>query len=420
MNDRWLIRSVSGGGAARPTFLIVATLGLVAVGAVLVLGDGDDGNLAIQSVGSGGSGQLVRTDGTDTTAPGSTTTAVLAVAESPGSGEPGDGSPPAMAPADPAMATPADGTGTAGRSAGRAGPNTSARAPTGSGATAGSASTVGSSDADGEATSTASSATTVASTAEQASTAPPTSPSTPLPSSTGAGHPSERVDMASWKITLPISKDDYFGSGGSTAAELKPGRNEGVSVPGVWEVVDHPVDGSMARFRVTTGGARTSSGTKYARTELRQLVDGDDGYWSFSGQHTLTVRGRVMETPPNRPEVVVAQIKAGSDEAARVEWDGDQGWNLVWDEDNTEQLGRLGYDIGEAFLVELVVDDYEVSAKVTNLDSGQSAGKQWRTELSKARSTGGYFKAGAYVQSQAGVDDSPDAVADVWFSQISL
>lgn len=57
----------------------------------------------------------------------------------------------------------------------------------------------------------------------------------------------------------------------------------------------------------------TTSGTTYARDELRELnADGSNAKWdALAGEHILQGRTRIIHTPANDPDVVIAQLHNG-------------------------------------------------------------------------------------------------------------
>jgi hypothetical protein len=128
--------------------------------------------------------------------------------------------------------------------------------------------------------------------------------------------PSDNFALEDWKLTLPI---DSKGRTTGTAKEVK-------DLTGYEDsrfFYDAP-DGAMV-FKAGVDGA-TTSGTKYARTELREMNDDDRAAWTLSEGGTLTATLKVDETPikdggtPGR--VVVGQIHGQDDELVRLYYEG--------------------------------------------------------------------------------------------------
>ena len=65
-------------------------------------------------------------------------------------------------------------------------------------------------------------------------------------------------------------------------------------------------------FRAHCGGA-TTRGSYYPRSELRQLVNGGDEYWSMQEPQAIETELRITEVPDEKPAVNVLQIHARSE-----------------------------------------------------------------------------------------------------------
>lgn len=150
--------------------------------------------------------------------------------------------------------------------------------------------------------------------------------------------PSGNFDLSQWKLTLPVSKTSYFGSGGSSTAEILPGENCNVSgftgdpLDDGYEDSNYfytGSDGTMVFETPLSGGASTIS-SSYVRSELRELYDWspceDDGAanWSPSGTHVLSGTLKVVDYYAADPQTVVGQIHAKNSDKAllKLQWDG--------------------------------------------------------------------------------------------------
>jgi hypothetical protein len=125
-------------------------------------------------------------------------------------------------------------------------------------------------------------------------------------------YPADLLDLSMWKITLPIDDD-----GSGTADEIKHPAIETYSSE-EWFHLNEAKDGVV--FFANCGGA-TTSGSDYARSELRELES--DGYtkaaWSSTeGVHTLTVTEAFTRLPEVRSKVSGIQVHDADDDVLMV------------------------------------------------------------------------------------------------------
>ena len=151
--------------------------------------------------------------------------------------------------------------------------------------------------------------------------------------------PSDNFDLSTWKLTIPESESG-----------IRDDDAIDISVAELINQYTHPAyfytaeDGGMV-FRCSPRGARTSSGTKYARTELREMLRGTDtsiptqgvnqNNWVFGsapqadidaaagydGHMEVTLAINEVTTSGDSGQVgrvVIGQIHANSDEPIRV------------------------------------------------------------------------------------------------------
>ena len=151
--------------------------------------------------------------------------------------------------------------------------------------------------------------------------------------------PSDNFDLSAWKLTIPESESG-----------IRDDDAIDISVAELINQYTHPdyfytaEDGGMV-FRCPPRGARTSSGTKYARTELREMLRGTDtsiptqgvnqNNWVFGsapqadidaaggydGHMEATLAINEVTTTGDSGQVgrvVIGQIHANSDEPIRV------------------------------------------------------------------------------------------------------
>ncbi|MEZ0226308.1 MAG: polysaccharide lyase family 7 protein [Alphaproteobacteria bacterium] len=126
---------------------------------------------------------------------------------------------------------------------------------------------------------------------------------------------SDHFDLTDWNITIPR---DSSGSITGTAVIIQPLTN----YESQW-FYDAP-DGAMV-FKADVSGA-TTSGSNYARSELRELEsDGDRAFWNLSTGATMTATLKVDAVPTlfggTAGKEVIGQIHGQNDELVRLYWD---------------------------------------------------------------------------------------------------
>lgn len=126
---------------------------------------------------------------------------------------------------------------------------------------------------------------------------------------------SDYFDLTNWKLTLPV---DSNGNTGGTAVEVK----DLVGYENANYFYDAP--GGTMVFRAMAEGA-TTSGSKYARTELREMDGADRAAWKLSDGGTMTATLTVDSVPtksdgePGR--IIVGQIHGQDQELVRLYWE---------------------------------------------------------------------------------------------------
>ena len=118
--------------------------------------------------------------------------------------------------------------------------------------------------------------------------------------------PAEVLDLRTWKIGLP------------TTEEVKQPKLEGFS-GAAFDVVP------AVTFTAHCGD-KAQAGSKYARSELREMnADGSNAAWSSTkGTHVMELRQRVTHLPVVKPQVICGQIHNVTDYLILVELDGQQ------------------------------------------------------------------------------------------------
>src|SRR3712207_5629011 len=88
-------------------------------------------------------------------------------------------------------------------------------------------------------------------------------------------------------------------------------------------------------FRLSTNGAMgfsapvdgaTTSGSNYARSELREMADGDEAAWTLNRGGSMHATLNVKEVPTEKGgdagRVIIGQIHGPDDELCRLYYDG--------------------------------------------------------------------------------------------------
>lgn len=126
------------------------------------------------------------------------------------------------------------------------------------------------------------------------------------------GYNSDHFNLSNWKITLPV---DSKGSISGTAIEVQNLINYENSNY-FWDAPD----GAMV-FRAMADGA-TTSGSKYARSELREMNGDDRAAWKLSQGGTMSATLKIDELPTRTDgsggRMVVGQIHGKDHELIRL------------------------------------------------------------------------------------------------------
>ena len=253
--------------------------------------------------------------------------------------------------------------------------------------------------------------------------------------------PSENFDLLDWSLTLPtdinedLKADTIYEKALSDGFELKP-------------LFYTAEDGGMV-FACPNVGAKTSKNTKYARTELREMLRRgntriktqgvNENNWVFASAHgssrreagavegsleaTLAVN-RVSTTGDEKMvgRVIIGQIHATDDEPIRLYYrklpnntkgsiyfaheinGGDDEWiDLLGSRSHTLSDPEDGIELNEKFSYKITVENdslfvtliregkLNITKSFDMSDSGYSKGNQYM-----------YFKAGVYNQNNGG------------------
>ncbi|QFZ19738.1 polysaccharide lyase family 7 protein [Saccharothrix syringae] len=203
----------------------------------------------------------------------------------------------------------------------------------------------------------------------------------------GCTRPSDVLDLANWKITLPV--DDPNRSG-SQPLEVRQPQLDGYALD-PW-FVPAP-DCAGVRFRNPVNGLTTQN-SSYSRSELREMTDGGSAsaaWSSTSGTHTMVVDQAINHLPNDKPHVVAGQIHDSDDDVAVFRLEGTKLY--VTNGDTTHhKLITDNYALGTRFQAKFVVSGGQVKAYYNGV---------LQTTISRSFS-GAYFKAGVYTQANCG------------------
>ena len=209
--------------------------------------------------------------------------------------------------------------------------------------------------------------------------------------------PSGNFDLSNWKITLPV---DSNGSFSGTAMEVK--NLSGYQHSKYFYTA---ADGAMT-FVAPVEGA-TTSGSSYARSELREMNGTANAAWNLQTGGFMSATLEV-DAAPNRDgmggRIIVSQIHGKDDELVRLYWENGKLYfaNDQAGSNNTETKFYFVNASGQQPDVSL--DErfsYTINAKGDNLEVTIFADGQIYKSVSKINSVwqsdSFYFKAGAYL-----------------------
>ncbi|CAH0349327.1 hypothetical protein SPH9361_00550 [Sphingobium sp. CECT 9361] len=204
-------------------------------------------------------------------------------------------------------------------------------------------------------------------------------------------------EYSEWRIALPV---DAAGKTTGNAAQIDKLAGYGGSE------YFRPSDTALV-FRAAVDGA-TTSGSKYARSELRELTNGNSAAWNLKQGGTMTATLSVDSVPtyfngtPGR--LVIGQIHGKENELVRLYWDNGTVYfvNDLAGPSNKELKFQLlspnnetpSIDLGEAF-------SYKINAVGNTLEVVVYADGQTYSSTTQInaiwQSDSLYFKAGVYL-----------------------
>ncbi|NBJ11116.1 polysaccharide lyase family 7 protein [Microvirga arsenatis] len=210
--------------------------------------------------------------------------------------------------------------------------------------------------------------------------------------------PSRNFNLANWKIGLPIDTGGGFAGRAIEVKNLSGYKHSKYFFTGP--------DGAMT-FVAPVEGA-TTSGSSYARSELREMKGTAKAAWTLAQGGVMSATLEIDHAPikfngkPGR--IVVGQIHGKDDELVRLYWENGKLYfaNDQAGSNNTEQKFYFVNASGQQPSVSL--DErfsYTINAKGDNLEVTVYADGQIYKSVSKINSVwqsdAFYFKAGAYL-----------------------
>jgi Ca2+-binding RTX toxin-like protein len=209
--------------------------------------------------------------------------------------------------------------------------------------------------------------------------------------------PSGNFDLSNWKITLPVDS-----SGGTSGTAVEVSNLIGYQNSKYFYTAP---DGAMVFYAPVNGA--TTSGSSYARSELREMNGSAKAAWNLSTGGSMTATLEVDAAPMRDGQghkIVVGQIHGQDDELVRLYWQDNKLYfaNDQSGSDNEEHNFNFKADDGSAPDVSLNEKfSYTINAKGNTLDVDIYAdGKVYHSHTSINsvwQSDTFYFKAGAYL-----------------------
>lgn len=206
-----------------------------------------------------------------------------------------------------------------------------------------------------------------------------------------------------WKLTLPENTN-------------RPGNPDEVFPPELSRFSDSRfmnLDSQLPgiRLRAPCDGA-TTSGSKYPRTELRELQpDGKSlASWGTSDgkSHELHLTIAVTHLPQKKPHVIMAQIHGPEHKLLAIRIEKDKV--LAEGEGQKDVVFRRNYELGNPLTLKIQTGD----GKIRVMDSSQEV-VCWDSSEADC-----YFKAGCYTQSNLKSGDTPESYGEVLITNLRI
>jgi Alginate lyase len=146
--------------------------------------------------------------------------------------------------------------------------------------------------------------------------------------------------------------------------------------------------GTHVHFQVPMNGGRTSTNTKYPRSELREYRNGVKAAWNgASGTHVMSYRATVLHMEDGKPECVIGQIHDGSDDTLQIRCEGTTWRASINGTEHSTTLGSFAW--GTEVAIEIRLQSGTLTIKVNGTT---------RITTNPGYGSGQYFKLGMYAQ----------------------
>jgi hypothetical protein len=236
--------------------------------------------------------------------------------------------------------------------------------------------------------------------------------------------PAKVIDLSRWHETLPV--DANGGTTGTADQVNQPELATFQSDPWFGTVYDTIAKDTAVAFRAFAGGAKTSSNTIFARSELREHnADYTNAAWSWNDglAHTMRVRQSIAFLPKIHPHTAAGQIHDESDDVFMLKAEGTNPGgnstkavlNAYFDNSSVKRTVDTAYKIGTVFDLEVTQLGKGISVRYNGklvVDSFAS--------FSITTRKANYFKAGCYIQTnRAKYGEDSAAFAEVRIFSLS-
>lgn len=223
----------------------------------------------------------------------------------------------------------------------------------------------------------------------------PSSPSQPpsVPPSdacTGASCPAGILDLAAWKLTLPIRSEQSK----KAPLEIRQPKLASYSLAPWFRPT---ADRKGVIFRAPVG-APTTGDSEYPRSELREMSsDGKDeiAWPSTEGVHTLFLDQAITAVPKSKPHVVAGQIHGDDDDLLVIRLEHPV-LSITRGGKNVATLDEH-YVLGKRFTIRFVAHDGRIDVYYD--------GSTLPVYTLEKKVKMAYFKAGVYTQSNCETED---------------
>ncbi len=207
----------------------------------------------------------------------------------------------------------------------------------------------------------------------------------PTASAASCTYPAQVLNLTNWKLQTPFAKSD----GSPGVLEIKQPALATYRKSPNFVVRDSSNCSAGVTFRAPVNGV-TTSGSKYPRTELREMMNNgrDNASWSSTvGTHTFSQTIAFVKLPKVKQDIVGMQIHNASEDISLLVL---RGTNLYFsDGDNTKaKLITSNYQLGTKLNAKYVVSNGQTKAYINGV---------LQLTINRAYD-GAYFKAGAYPQ----------------------